>query len=781
MSTVKIGSRRRTSFTGRFAVATIVVLASVFSGMPIAYAQSPAVADLLRREFVAKDFATKSFGPARWLDDGKSYVTVEASTKEGARDLVRYDAASGQREVLVSASQLTPQGAEKPLDIDDYAWSTDMNRVLIFTNSKRVWRENTRGDYWVLDRKSGSLKKIGNGGPPSSLMFAKFSPDASKVAYVRFNNLFIEDLDSGVVTQLTTDGSEKIVNGTSDWVYEEEFSVRDAFRWSPDGKRIAYWQFDTSNVKSYPLVYDVGPSSKLLTGIPYPDPGVYPTVRQYPYPQPGSPNSSVRIGVIPAIGGETRWMQVPGDPSDNYIARVEWAGDSDTLVLQHLNRLQNTNDVLLADARTGTVQNVHQEKDTTWVDVVEDMKWLHGGKDFLWVSEQDGWRHVYLISRDGKQMRPITPGAFDVIEVVGVDSKEEWLYYMASPENATQRYLYRTRIDGKGKPERLTPANQPGSHGYHVSPDLQWAIHTYSTIDTPPVIDLVHLPDGKQQRVFEDNAKVRASVKDLTSQPTEFVHVDVGDNTTLDGWVMKPKVFDPAKKYPVLVYIYGEPAAQTVVDRWDGFNGIFHRILNQDGYIVVSFDNRGTPAPKGAAWRKVIYGSVGVLSSKEQAVALQALEKTHPYIDPERVAVWGRSGGGSNTLNLMFRHPEIYKVGMSVAPVPDQRLYDSIYQERYMGLPQQNADGYKSSSAINFAEGLQGHLLLVHGSGDDNVHYQGSELLVDRLIELGKPFDFMTYPGRTHSISEGQGTAYHLYSLLARYLEEHLPPGPASH
>jgi dipeptidyl-peptidase 4 len=781
MSTVPSGSHHWTNLTGRFVLATIAMLASVYSGTPITYAQSPVVADLLRREFIARDFAIKSFGPARWLDDGKSYVTVEASTKEGARDLVRYDAASGQREVLVSASQLTPQGAEKPLDIDDYAWSTDMNRVLIFTNSRRVWRENTRGDYWVLDRKANSLKKIGNGGPPSSLMFAKFSPDASKVAYVRFNNLFIEDLDSNVVTQLTTDGSEKIVNGTSDWVYEEEFSVRDAFRWSPDGKRIAYWQFDTSNVKSYPLVYDVGPSSKLLTGIPYPDPGIYPTVRQYPYPQPGSPNSSVRIGVIPAIGGETRWMQVPGDPSDNYIARVEWAGDSDTLVLQHLNRLQNTNDVLLADARTGEVHNVHQEKDTTWVDVVEDMKWLHGGKDFLWVSEQDGWRHVYLISRDGKQMRPITPGAFDVIEVVGVDSKEEWLYYMASPENATQRYLYRTRIDGKGKPERLTPANQPGSHGYHVSPDLQWAIHTYSTIDTPPVIDLVHLPDGKQQRVFEDNARVRASVKDLISSPTEFVHVDVGDSTTLDGWVMKPKDFDPAKKYPVLVYIYGEPAAQTVVDRWDGFNGIFHRILNQDGYMVVSFDNRGTPAPKGAAWRKMIYGSVGVLSSKEQAQALQALERTHPYIDADRVAVWGRSGGGSNTLNLMFRHPEIYKVGMSVAPVPDQRLYDSIYQERYMGLPQQNADGYKSSSAINFAEGLQGHLLLVHGSGDDNVHYQGSELLVNRLIELGKPFDFMTYPGRTHSISEGQGTAYHLYSLLARYLEEHLPPGPASH
>jgi len=759
----------------------VIGLMIVCIGSCLAHAQSPAVADLLRREFVTRDFAVKSYGPARWLNGGNSYTTLEPAKAEGTQDIVRYDTSTGQREVLVSASQLTQPGSDKPLTIEDYALSADMNRVLIFTNSRRVWRQNTRGDYWVLDRKSGALRKVGNGGPPSSLMFAKFSPDGSKVAFVRFDNIFIQDIDNGVVTQLTTDGSEKIVNGTSDWVYEEEFSVRDAFRWSPDGKRIAYWQFDTSNVKNFPLVYDVGPSSKLLTGIPYPDLGVYPTVRQIPYPQPGSPNSSVRIGVVPAIGGPTRWMQVPGDPADNYIARMEWAGDSETLVLQHLNRLQNTNDVLLADARTATVRSVYQDKDKAWVDVVDDMKWLHGGKDFLWVSEQDGWRHVYLISRDGKQVRPVTFGAFDVIEVVGVDPKEEWLYYMASPENATQRYLYRTRIDGKGKPERLTPANQPGSHSYHISSDLQWAIHTYSTFDTPPVTDLVHLPDMKAQRVLEDNAKLRANVKDLISQLTEFFRVEVGDGVTLDGWLMKPKNFDPDKKYPILVYIYGEPAAQTVVDRWDSFNGIFHRILTEDGYIVASFDNRGTPAPKGAAWRKVIYGNVGVLSSKEQASALQTLEQTHPYIDPTRIAVWGRSGGGSNTLNLMFRHPEIYKVGIAVAPVPDQRLYDSIYQERYMGLPQDNADGYKSASAINFAEGLQGNLLLVHGSGDDNVHYQGTELLVNRLIELGKPFDFMTYPGRTHSISEGSGTAYHLYSLLARYLEQHLPAEPGAH
>lgn len=778
---VNVPGEIRISRNARHALRGLLGLVLACSGSCVAFAQSPTVIDLLRREFIAKDFAVKSFGPARWLNEGQSYTTLEPSAKvEGATDVVRYDTASAQRKVLVSAGQLTPAGSDKPLAIEDYAWSADMNRLLIFTNSKRVWRETTRGDYWVLDRKSGALRKLGDGDPPSSLMFAKFSPDGSKVAYVRFNNIYVEDVVSGLAARITSDGSEKIVNGTGDWVYEEEFFLRDGFRWSPDGKRIAYWQFDTSAVKNFPLIYDTGAPYQVMTGILYPEFGVYPTVRQIPYPQPGTTNSSVRVGVVPAIGGETRWMEVPGYPNDNYIARMEWAADSDSLILQHLNRLQNTNEILLTDVRTGVVRSVYTDRDAAWVDVVDDLKWLGGGKEFLWLSEQDSWRHAYVISRDGKQVRLVTPGAFDVIDVVGVDHEEQWLYYMASPENATQRYLYRVRLDGKGKPERLTPTNQLGTHRYQVSPDLTWAIHTYSTFDTPPVVDLVHLPDHKILRPLEENTKLRSSAKDLIATPTEFFRVDIGDGVNLDGWLMKPKDFDPARKYPTLVYVYGEPAAQTVVDRWDGGNGIFHRVLTQDGYIVVSFDNRGTPSPKGRAWRKVVYGSVGVLSSKEQALALQAVERTHPYIDANRVAVWGRSGGGSNTLNLMFRHPELYKVGMAVSPVPDQRLYDTIYQERFMGLPQDNAEGYKAGSPINFAEGLQGKLLLVHGSGDDNVHYQGTELLVNRLIELGKAFDFMTYPGRTHAITEGAGTTYHLYSLLARYLEEHLPPNSPS-
>jgi dipeptidyl-peptidase 4 len=393
----------------------------------LAQPQTPAVTDLLRREFVAKDFAVKSFGPIHWIGKGESYTVLEPSDKGyGLSDIVRYETASSRREVLVSATQLVPAGADKPLQIENYLFSEDRNAVLIFTNSRRIWRQNTRGDYWVLDRKTGALRKLGDGGPPSSLMFAKFSPDGSKVAYVRFNNIYVEDIHGGGATRLTFDGNEKIVNGTTDWVYEEEFFLRDGFRWSPDGKRIAYWQFDTHQVENFALVYDTGAPYKIVTGIPYPEFGVYPTVRQIPYPQPGTTNSSVRVGVVPALGGETQWMQVPGYANENYIPRMEWAEDSGTLVLQHLNRLQNTNDVLLADARTGTVRTIHQDHDAAWVDIVDEMKWLHRGKDFLWVSEQDGWRHVYLISRDGKQVRLVTPVAFDVIGLIGIDPDEEW-------------------------------------------------------------------------------------------------------------------------------------------------------------------------------------------------------------------------------------------------------------------------------------------------------------------------------------------------------------------
>jgi dipeptidyl-peptidase 4 len=770
--------------------ALVFLLLAVFSSAYTAptFAQnvppaSPISADsdkLLHRLFASTDFEVKNFGPARWLDDGQSYTTVETSAaNKDAQDIVRYETATGKREVLVSAEKLIPSG-EAPLAIEDYAWSKDKTRLLVYTNSAPVWRLNTRGDYWVLNLVSGTLQKLGGDAPASSLMFAKFSPDGARVAYVRANNIYVEDLATRKIVPLTTDGSANLVNGTSDWVYEEELDVRDGFRWSPDGRHIAYWQFDTTGVQIFRLIYNLGAPREIVTGFPYPGLGRYPSILDIAYPIPGTTNSSVRVGVVDVAGGPTRWMQVPGDPRDNYIARMDWVANSDDLAIEHLNRLQNTDDVLLANAATGAVHAIFQDRDPAWVDVMPQITWLHKGADFLWLSERDGWRHAYLVSRDGKRVQLITRGNFDVIGLDWPDEKSGWLYFNASPDNATQQYLYRAHLDGSGTPERVTPSSSPGTHYYDISPDSQWAFHQYSRADLTPVTDLVELPAHRSARILEDNAALHANASVLLQTPAEFFKLDIGDRVTLDAWMMKPPHFDPAKEYPLLVYVYGEPAAQTVLDEWASWNYYFNRAVAAAGYVVVSFDNRGTPAPKGREWRKIVYGAIQPVIVKDQSAALQAFLRSHPFADPSRVAIWGWSGGATSTLSMMFRAPDLYKVGMAVAPVPDLRLYDTIYQERYMGLPLQNVDGYRNSSAINFAEALRGSLLLVHGSGDDNVHYSGSELLLNRLIELNKPIDFMEYPDRTHSINEGSGTTLHLYSLLLRYLEQHIPPSPVT-
>jgi len=727
-------------------------------------AQEAAVQDQLRRIFATGDFAPRRFGPAEWIERGAAYLTVEPSAAvPSGRDIVRYESASGARSVMVSARQLIPPGANTPLDIDDYSWSGDGARLLIFTSSQRVWRQNTRGDYWVLDRSSGTLRRLG--GPTaarSSLMYAKFSPKGDKVGYVRQGDLYVESLTDGTITRLTTGADSLHVNGMTDWVYEEEFDLRDGFRWSPDGSRIAYWNFDMTGVGTFRLINDTD--------------SLYPRVIPIQYPKAGTPNSAVRVGVVSASGGPTRWIELGDDLRENYLPRMEWAGAAQ-LVLQRMNRLQNTNRVLLADAATGAVRTSLTEQDSAWVDVVDDLTWLAGGAEFLWPSERDGWRHLYRVSRDGSKVTLITPGGFDVVSVAGVDEPGGWLYYIASPDNATQRYLYRGRLDGKGNPERLSPAGAPGTHSYEVAPGAAFAFHSYSRLDLPGSTDLVRLPSHQSLRVLASDSLQRAAVARVI-RPAEFFKVPVGEGVTVDGWLIRPRDFDSTRTYPLLVYVYGEPAGQTTADFWSASRRLWHQLVADQGYLVASFDNRGTPAPRGRAWRKVVYGAVGIGSSREQAEAVRALTRSRAYVDSTRVAIWGWSGGGSSTLQALFRYPDVYQVGIAVAPVPDESLYDTIYQERYMGLPTTNAAAYQRASAINVAEGLRGRLLLVHGSGDDNVHYQGSERLVNRLVRLGKSFDFMTYPNRSHCICEGAGTTLHIYSLLTRYLLEHLPAGP---
>ncbi|MBI3569332.1 MAG: S9 family peptidase [Gemmatimonadetes bacterium] len=757
---------RRTAFALTFLLA-----------IPLAAQQAPRVATdpsllSVERIFASRDFRQEGMSPVRWLDDS-TYTDVEASSSGHGADLVRVDAASGKKSVLVSAAQLTPAGAGAPLAIEDYAWSGDHRKLLVFTNSARVWRENTRGDFWVLDLGSGKLEKLGGAkAKPSTLQFAKFSPDGSRVAYVREHNLYVESLGNQRITQLTKDGSVTTINGTFDWVYEEELYMRDGFRWSPDGKNIAYWQLDADGVRDFLLIDNTD--------------SLYSFVKKVQYPKAGTTNSAARVGVVSADGGKTTWLQIPGDPRENYLARMDWADNSSEVAVQQLNRRQTQNTLWFGNASDGTVRQVLVEKDSAWLDIWDDhvgygpgpsLHWFDGGKSFFWLSERDGWRHAYVVGRDGT-MRLVTKGAYDVMKVDAIDTKGGWLYYDASPDNATQMQLWRIRLDGSAAPERLTPATARGVHDYDISPNGTWAIHSTSSWGTPQTIDVVRLPSHAVARTIVTNDALKARLATLKQGPSEFFQVDVGGGVKLDGWMMKPADFDPAKKYPVLFYVYGEPAAQTVVDSYGGSRWLWHLMLTQKGYIVASVDNRGTPGPKGRAWRKAVLDQIGALRVKEQSAAALAIAK-RPYVDSTRIGVWGWSGGGSSTLLLMFRAPNVYRMGMAVAPVADVHNYDTIYQERYVGLPSTDSLAYRDASAVNFVDGLKGDLLVVHGSGDDNVHYQGTEQLINALVAANKPFTMMEYPNRTHGIYEGRGTTVHLFNLLTRYLQEHLPAGPS--
>lgn len=745
----------------RTVLLTAVVVGAVF---PLLAQVSDSTLLTVDRIFNSGEFAPQFSGRTRWLEDGTGYTALEisAATQDG-RDIVRYDTETGKREIVVPAARLIPAGATTPLGIDDYQWSANGTQLLIFTNTKRVWRLNTKGDYWVLSLRDSTLQKLGGDAKPSTLMFAKFSPDGKRVGYVRENNIYVEDLGTGRFMQLTADGSHTIINGTFDWVYEEEFFLRDGFRWSPDGASIAYWQLDASGVRNFHLINNTD--------------SLYSFVIPVQYPKVGETLSACRIGVVSASGGATTWFQVDGDKRNNYIPRMDWAESSKEIVFQYLNRLQNRIKVMLGDARSGSVKTVLTDEDSTWVEVVDDLQWFEKGNYFTWVSENDGWKHVWMVSRDGKQKRLITPGAYDVVSIVKLDEKGGWMYFIASPENPTQRYLYRIRVDGRGKAERLSPASQSGTHSYDIAPGAHYALHTFSSFNTPPMTNLIRLPGHEVLRAMVTNEKLRAKFQTIKHGQTSFFRVDIGNGILLDGWRMLPVDFDSTKKYPVLVHIYGEPAGQTVLDHWGGHGMLWHTMLTQKGYIVLSVDNRGTPAPRGRQWRKVVYRKVGTLASIEQAAAIRKIRQWS-YVDSTRIGVWGWSGGGSMTLNLLFRYPDLYQTGMSVAPVSDQHLYNAIYQERYMGLPSMNEEAFKEGSPITYAGGLKGNLLIVHGTGDDNVHYQSTEKVVNAMIGANKHFTMMAYPNRSHGIYEGRGTTRHLYNLLTRYLTDNLPAGP---
>jgi dipeptidyl-peptidase-4 len=582
----------------------------------------------------------------------------------------------------------------------------------------------------------------------------RVSPDGGQKIEFDNRNLFVRDLATGRKLQITDRPDDRDI-----WYREPS--------WSPDGKHIVFIESDETEIRQRAVLVPSDPS--------------YPGVRNHRFARVGEKIAALRVGLIDVEKRTTKWLDIEQPDEGYYLGQVGWAASSQEVLVEKLSRFRDTREFLLANIETGDIRSIYKETNEAWAVGSQGknsgLTWIRDGQAFIVVTEKDGWRHAYRYSRDGKDEQLLTPGDYDVIDRALVDEDRGWYYFYASPDEGTRQYLYRVPLDGAGTFERVTPEGQPGTHEYDFSPDARWAFHTYSTLDSPPVVELVELPEHRVVRVLEDNSEIRQRFRPLLSHPTEFLQLDIGDGVVMDALMIKPKNFDETKKYPVLVYVYGEPYAQTVLDKWGAGQTDFHRVVADLGYLVVSIDNRGTPAPKGAAWRRSIFGSLGPLSTEDQAAGIKELGRMRSYVDLSRVAIWGWSGGGSNTLNAMFRKPDVYQVGIAVVPKPQPHLYNAWFQEIYMRTRKVNADGYKRSAPINFAEGLQGDLLMITGSGETNTHIQIIEGLVDRLIELGKPFDYMVYPNRDHGLREGRGSTVHVRMTIIRYLLQHLPAG----
>jgi dipeptidyl-peptidase 4 len=655
--------------------------------------------------------------------------------------------------------------------IQESDWQTAFQTRLRGIYEKGEWRAKPFRAQWLPD-SSGYIVTERQGSPEaqrrvvqamtgeiieaqeSEVRNPMLSPDGKRVLEIEGSRLGVRVLADGVRFDVARADEGREVE-----YYDP--------RWSSDGKQILFSETDVTEVRK---------RSVLIPGDPS-----FPEVRENRFARIGEAIPKLRVGVFHIDTRQTLWLPIEMPPEGFYLGQVEWAGNDREVLVETLSRFRDTHQFHLVNVEANRVETIYSETNDAWADASQGKNqrliWLKGGQEFLVLSEKSGWRQATLHQRDGKEIATLTPGEYDIIDRGAVDESLGCFYFYASPENGTQKYLYRVPLDGRGELERVTPLNQPGTHEYQFAPNAKLAFHTFSSMDRPPVVELVELPSHRTVRVLEANAELRKKAEVFASNPTEFFALDIGGGVSVDAWMMKPSTFDPSKRYPVFVYVYGEPHAQTVLDSWGTSHDQFHRAIAELGYLVVSIDNRGTPCPKGAAWRRSIFGSLGPLSTEEQSAALQALAKARPYVDASRVGIWGWSGGGSNTLNALFRKPEQYHVGIAVVPKPQPHLYNAWFQEIYMRTPKVNPDGYQKSAPIHFAEGLKGKLLIITGSGETNTHIQIIEGLVDRLIELGKPFDYMVYPNRDHGLREGTGSEVHVRMLIVRYLIENLPRG----
>lgn len=707
-----------------------------------------------------------------WNESETGYFTIKDN------NIVLVSTRGKEDKVILSSSQVNN------LEIESFSFSQSKNKILIFTQSVKVWRYNTRGDYWVYDFKKNEIQKLGRNMSSSSLMFAKFSPNERFVAYVSKEksesgirnsstsvNIYLESLDDRTIKKLTSsNGTKKLINGTFDWVYEEEFGCRDGFIFNEDGTRIAFWQIDANQVRDFYMINNTD--------------SIYSYTIPVEYPKVGEDLTPARIGVINLTNEEITWMKIPGEQNKFYLPRMTWMPGRNDLMIQQLNRKQNHSKIYIANANNGSTELLMEEKDDAWVDlrsswpyqVQAGWKFINNGKEFLYTTEKDGWSHIYRFDITNKTEYLVTKGNYDVVKPLAYDEKNENVYFIASPENPTERYLYKTSAKGDGKLIRVTPDVLEGSHNYQISTKAKYAFHSFSNYFTRPMQAIVSLPNHKfineNQNMIE-----KYDLEKKKDHPLEFFEITTVDDVTMEGWIVKPKNLDKNKKYPVLFYFYSEPAGQTGVNRYGaGNNGLYDGNLGEDGYVYVTFDGRGTPSPKGRAWRKAIYRNIGRINVRDMAMGAKAVFEKYEFIDTSRVAVHGWSGGGTATLNCLFQYPEIFHTGIAVAAVANQLTYDNIYQERYMGDPKESYQDYVDGSPIKYAKNLEGNLLYIHGTGDDNVHYQNAEMLANELIKHKKIFYMLSYPNRSHGIRE-DGAYPHVRLMFTDFLRKNCPPG----
>ena len=707
-----------------------------------------------------------------WNESETGYFTIKDN------NIVLVSTRGKEDKVILSSSQVNN------LEIESFSFSQSKNKILIFTQSVKVWRYNTRGDYWVYDFKKNEIQKLGRNMSGSSLMFAKFSPNERFVAYVSKEksesgirnsstsvNIYLESLDDRTIKKLTSsNGTKKLINGTFDWVYEEEFGCRDGFIFNEDGTRIAFWQIDANQVRDFYMINNTD--------------SIYSYTIPVEYPKVGEDLTPARIGVINLTNEEITWMKIPGEQNKFYLPRMTWMPGRNDLMIQQLNRKQNHSKIYIANANNGSTELLMEEKDDAWVDlrsswpyqVQAGWKFINNGKEFLYTTEKDGWSHIYRFDITNKTEYLVTKGNYDVVKPLAYDEKNENVYFIASPENPTERYLYKTSAKGDGKLIRVTPDVLEGSHNYQISTKAKYAFHSFSNYFTRPMQAIVSLPNHKfineNQNMIE-----KYDLEKKKDHPLEFFEITTVDDVTMEGWIVKPKNLDKNKKYPVLFYFYSEPAGQTGVNRYGaGNNGLYDGNLGEDGYVYVTFDGRGTPSPKGRAWRKAIYRNIGRINVRDMAMGAKAVFEKYEFIDTSRVAVHGWSGGGTATLNCLFQYPEIFHTGIAAAAVANQLTYDNIYQERYMGDPKESYQDYVDGSPIKYAKNLEGNLLYIHGTGDDNVHYQNAEMLANELIKHKKIFYMLSYPNRSHGIRE-DGAYPHVRLMFTDFLRKNCPPG----